>query len=132
MKFLLDTNVCIAVMRGQAAAVSRLSARAPGECAVSAVTAYELFTGVAKCREPEREHGKVMRLLSAVHVLPFDDAAARCAALVRAELEAAGQVCGPYDLLLAGHALALGLTLVTNNVRELSRISGLRIEDWLG
>ena len=73
MKFLLDTNVCIAVMRGQAAAVSRLSARAPGECAVSAVTAYELFTGVAKCREPEREHGKVMRLLSAVHVLRSEE-----------------------------------------------------------
>ena len=53
-------------------------------------------------------------------------------ALVRAELEAAGQVCGPYDLLLAGHALALGLTLVTNNVREFSRVSGLGIEDWLG
>ena len=98
---------------------------------MSAVTACELFTGVAKCREPECEHGKVMRLLSAVHVLPFDDAAARRAALVRAELEAAGQVCGPYDLLLAGHALALGLTLVTNNVREFSRVSGLGIEDWL-
>ena len=73
-------------MRGQAAAVSRLSARAPGECAVSAVTAYELFTGVAKCREPGREHGKVMRLLSVVHVLPFDD-----------------------EMLLAGYAPALGL-----------------------
>ncbi len=67
MKFLLDTNVFIAVMRGQAAAVSRLSARAPGECAVSAVTAYELFTGVAKCREPEGEHTKVLRLFSAAH-----------------------------------------------------------------
>ena len=98
---------------------------------MSAVTAYELFTGVAKCREPEREHGKVVRLLSSVRVLPFDDAAARRAALVRAELEATGQVCGPYDLLLAGHALALGLTLVTNNVREFSRVSGLVIEDWL-
>ena len=73
-----------------------------------------------------------MRLLSAVHVLPFDDAAARRTALVRAELEAAVQVCGPTDLLLAGHALALGLTLVTNNVRELSRVSELGIEDWLG
>jgi len=118
-------------MRGRAAAVSRLSARAPGECAVSAVTAYQLLTGVAKCREPGRQHGKVMRLLSAVHVVPFDDTAARRAALVRAELEAAGQVCGPYDLLLAGHAPALGLTLVANNVREFSRVSGLGIEDWL-
>ena len=56
----------------------------------------------------------------------------RSSALLRAELESAGQVCGPYDLLLAGHALALGLTLVTNNVREFSRVSGLVIEDWLG
>ncbi|MEO6754561.1 MAG: PIN domain-containing protein, partial [Chthoniobacteraceae bacterium] len=86
----------------------------------------------AKVRQAaRREHGKVMRLRSAVHVLPFDDAAARRAVLVRADFEAAGQVCGPYDLLLAGHALALGLTLVTNNVREFSRVSGLRIEDWM-
>ena len=131
MKFLLDTNICIAAMRGRASAVSRLAAHAPGECAVSSVTAYELFTGVAKCIEPERESAKVTRLLSAVQVLPFDETAARRAASVRAELEAAGNVCGPYDLLLAGHALALGLTLATNNVREFSRVGGLVVEDWL-
>ncbi len=131
MKFLLDTNVCIAVMRGQAAAVSQLSARVPGECGVSAVTAYELFTGVAKCREPERERAKVVRLLSPMRVLPFEEQAARRAALVRADLEGRGQTLGPYDLLLAGHALALGLTLVTNNTREFSRVNGLVIEDWL-
>lgn len=131
MKVLLDTNVCIAAMRGHASAVRRLAARAPGECAVSAVTAYELFTGVAKCREPERERAKVVRLLSMVQMLSFDEAAALRAGTVRAELEAAGNVCGPYDLLLAGHALALGLTLATNNVREFSRVSGLVVEDWL-
>ena len=64
-------------------------------------------------------------------MLPFDETAARRAASVRAELEAAGNVCGPYDLLLAGHALALGLTLATNNVREFSRVGGLVVEDWL-
>ncbi|MEI7820932.1 MAG: PIN domain-containing protein [Verrucomicrobiota bacterium] len=132
MKFLLDTNVCIAVMRGQASAVSRLKAKTPGDCVVSAVTAYELFTGIAKCREPERERTKVTRLLSAVQVLPFDEPAAQRAGNVRAELEAIGKVCGPYDLLLAGHALALGLTLITNNVREFSRVSGLVIENWVG
>lgn len=131
MKVLLDTNVCIAAMRGHASAVHRLAAHTPGECAVSAVTAYELFTGVAKCREPERERAKVARLLATVPVLPFDEAAALRAATVRAELEAAGNVCGPYDLLLAGHALALGLTLATNNLREFSRVSGLVVEDWL-
>jgi len=81
---------------------------------------------------PERERAKVTRLLSALRVLPFDEVSARRAATVRAELEAAGQTCGPYDLLLTGHALALGLTLITNNVREFSRVSGLVIEDWIG
>ena len=132
MKVLLDTNVCIAVMRGQDSAVSKLATHAPGDCAVSSVTAYELFTGIEKCREPERERAKVTRLLSALQVLPFDEASARRAASVRAALEAAGQTCGPYDLLLAGHALALGLTLITNNVREFSRVSGLVIENWVG
>ena len=132
MKFLLDTNVCIAVMRGQDSVVSKLEAHAPGDCAVSSVTAYELFTGIEKCQEPERERAKVTRLLSALQVLPFDEVAARRAASVRAALEAVGQACGSYDLLLAGHALALGLTLITNNVREFSRVSGLAIENWVG
>ena len=131
MKFLLDTNVCIAAMRGQVPAVSKLAAHAPGDCAVSSVTAYELFTGIEKCREPERERAKVTRLLSVLQVLPFDEAAARRAGKVRAELEVVGKVCGPYDLLIAGHALALGLTLITNNVDEFSRVSGLAIENWV-
>lgn len=131
MKFLLDTNTCIAVMRGHAGAVRRLGAHEPGDCAVSVVTAYELFTGVAKCREPERERAKVGRLLSFVPVLPFDESAAKRAASVRATLEFAGNVCGPHDLLIAGHALSLGLILVTNNVGEFSRVADLVIEDWL-
>ena len=132
MKFLLDTNVCIAAMRGEVSAVSKMTAHAPGDCAVSSVTAYELFTGIEKCREPERERAKVARLLSVLQVLPFDETAARRAGKVRAELEAIGKVCGPYDLLIAGHALALGLTLITNNVNEFSRVSGLAIENWVG
>jgi tRNA(fMet)-specific endonuclease VapC len=131
MKVLLDTNICIAVMRGRENAVARLAALAPEDCAISTVTAYELFTGVEKCGEPQRESAKVLRLLTLLQVISFDESAARRAARVRADLERSGKICGPYDLLLAGHALSLGLSLATNNVGEFSRVDGLLVEDWL-
>ena len=131
MKVLLDTNVCIALMRRHVKASARLQAQAPGDCAISTVTMYELFTGVAKCQEPERERGKVRRLLSLMRIAPFDQAAAERAAEVRAALEKTGSTCGPYDLLLAGHALALALPLATHNVREFARVEGLQVDDWL-
>jgi len=131
MKVLPDTNACIAVRCGHERAVARMAGVAPGDCVVSVVTVYELFTGNAKCRESERERAKVLRFLATVRVAAFDDAAARRAAQVRADLETAGKTCGPYDLLLAGHALALGVAIATNNVAEFSRVSGLQVEDWL-
>lgn len=118
-------------MRGHAGAVAALKANVPEACALSAVTLYELSTGIEKCQDPERERGKVERLLMVVRVLPFGEEEARRAAKVRATLEAAGNVCGPYDILIAGHALALGLTVVTNNVGEFARVEGLAVEDWM-
>ena len=129
MKFLLDTNVCIALMRGHGSATARLADCVPGECAVSTVTVYELYTGVAKSREPERERGKVRRLLSLMRIAAFDEAAAERASMVRARLEKAGNVYGPYDLLLAGQALALALPLATHNVGEFARVEGLVIDN---
>ena len=131
MKFMLDTNTCIAVMRGNPMAVARMSGCSPGDCAVSVISVYELFTGVAKCREPGRERTKVVRLLSELRVLRFDTAAAKHAALIRAELERTGRSIGPCDMLLAGHALSLGLRIATNNTGEFIRVSGLMVEDWL-
>lgn len=131
MKALLDTNICIAVMRGNTRATARLNAMSPGDCGVSAVTVYELFTGVEKCQMPERERPKVLRLLSLLHILSFDDAAAQKSAQVRAELERLGKPSGPYDTLLAGHALSLGFVLATNNLSEFQHVSGLSVEDWL-
>ena len=128
---MLDTSVCVAVMRGHAGATARLVGLTPDDCAISSVAAYELFTGLAKCDNPEREQGKVGRLLTAVRMMAFDEAAAEQAARIRAALERDGKVCGPYDLLIAGHALSLGLPLATNNVREFARVGGLLIEDWL-
>jgi tRNA(fMet)-specific endonuclease VapC len=104
MSYLLDTNTCIAVMRQHPIAVQRMSAVPPGDCVVSTVTSYELFTGVEKCAKPAQERSKV--LLKAVHELPFDTSAAAESARIRALLESQGQAIGPYDVLLAGHALA--------------------------
>ena len=130
MQYLLDADTCISAMRGNPHVVQKLSTKQPGECAISTVTAYELYTGVEKCADPARERPKVELLLSTLVQLPFDDAAGQAAARVRAALEAVGRPIGPYDTLLAGQATASRLTLVTSNVAEFSRVAGLTTEDW--
>jgi tRNA(fMet)-specific endonuclease VapC len=131
VKVLLDTNICIAVMRGNEKAVSRLAAMSPGDCGISTIAVFELFVGVGKCANPPLERAKVTRFLSAMSVLSFDESAAIRAGELRAEMERNGNSVGPYDMLLAAHALALGLTFVTHNTTELSRVSGLHLDDWL-
>lgn len=130
MQYLLDTNTCIAIMRNKPAVVSRLASVLPSACSISSVTAYELYTGVEKCTEPVREQSKVTRLLSTVSVVPFDLAAGIEAAQIRAMLESLGQMIGPYDVLLAGHAKATASRLVSHNTSEFSRVPGLLLEDW--
>lgn len=130
MRYLLDTNACIEAMRGDAAVVRALSAHPPADLGVSSGTCYELFAGVEKCANRARERAKVEKLLATVGQFPFDLAAASLAARIRADLEARGEMIGPYDVLLAGHAISLGLTLVTANTREFSRVVGLPVENW--
>ena len=131
MGYLLDTDICIALLRGKPKAASRLAAVPPNLCAISSISVYELCTGIEKCRQPERERQKVVQLLSSLRVIEFDRGAAERAAVVRAQLELAGTPIGPCDTLLAGHALAQGLLLVTANVGEFSRVAGLSVENWL-
>jgi len=130
MTHLLDTDTCIGVLRQRAGMVQRLKQMAPRDCAVSMVTVYELFCGVLKAQDPAKERQKVERFISAVIELPLDRASAEAAAKVRAELERQGNLIGPYDLLIAGRALANGLTLVSNNVREFQRVNGLSLQSW--
>src|SRR6267142_1528825 len=130
MRYLLDTNTCIAAMRSNRNVVARLQGVSASECAISTITSFELFTGVEKCRNPAAERAKVQLLLGLVAELGFEIGAARAAAIIRAELESKGQTIGPYDLLLAGQAVAAKLILVTNNVKEFGRDSGLAVEDW--
>jgi tRNA(fMet)-specific endonuclease VapC len=129
-RYLLDTNTCIAIMRNHPKAIGRMAAVPPGECAVSTIAAYELYTGVEKSTQPAIERAKVDLLLRTVHQMAFEPAAAKEAARIRALLESQGQLIGPYDVLLAGQALADSLILVTSNTREFSRVPGLNLEDW--
>jgi tRNA(fMet)-specific endonuclease VapC len=85
---------------------------------------------VAKCVNPAKERSKVDLLLSVLSELPFDADAAREAARIRATLESQGSMIGPYDVLLAGHAIAADLTLVTDNTREFTRVARLAVENW--
>jgi tRNA(fMet)-specific endonuclease VapC len=130
MRYLLDTNTCIAAMRNNPQVARRMAAVSPGDCAISTITSYELFTGIEKCANPAKEMAKVNLLLTTVHQLAFETQAAREAGRIRALLESRGQMIGPYDVLLAGHALSTALILVTANTGEFSSVPSLSLEDW--
>ena len=130
MTRLLDTDTCIGVLRQKPGMVQRLSQLPPADVAVSMVTVYELFCGVEKAQDPVKERQKVERFISVIAELPLDRASAQTAARIRAELERQGTPIGPYDLLIAGQALANGFTLVTNNTSEFQRVTGLKLESW--
>jgi tRNA(fMet)-specific endonuclease VapC len=130
MRYLLDTNTCIAAMRQHAGVLAHLQSLSPRDCAISTITSYELFTGVAKCANPAQEQSKVDLLLATMAELPFSADAARETARIRADLESRGVSIGPYDLLLAGQAIAAGLMLVTHNTSEFARVTALSLEDW--
>jgi tRNA(fMet)-specific endonuclease VapC len=127
---LLDTNVCVAVLRGVRGVQRKLQTLSPDDVGVSSVTIYELQAGVERCRDPQAEGRKVAIFLQPLHVLDFDREAAAQAARVRADLVKSGCVIGPYDLLLAGQALSLGIVLVTRNTAEFGRVRGLPLENW--
>jgi tRNA(fMet)-specific endonuclease VapC len=117
-------------MRGNASVVGAMAKIAPSDIAVSSITCYELYTGAEKCVNQVRERSKVDLFLSVVQRVVFDCAAASLAAQLRAELESRGEMIGPYDILIAGHAQSLGLTMVTGNTREFARVAGLVLVNW--
>ncbi|EFI33181.1 PilT protein domain protein [Desulfonatronospira thiodismutans ASO3-1] len=128
--YLLDTNTVIYFFKGQGRVPERLLAIAPGETTVSSITVYEIETGIAKSRQPERLRSNLDQFLSMVVVLPFQTHEAKRAARIRADLEESGMPIGPYDILIAATAVANARILVTRNVREFSRVQGLMVENW--
>jgi len=128
---MLDTNLCIRVLRDRPASVrTRFNENSEG-LSISTVVLTELLHGAAKSARPGDNRRAVDEFAGRLTVLPFDDAAADHAAEIRAVLERKGLPIGAYDLLIAGHARSQGLTLITGNLGEFRRVDGLRCEDWL-
>ncbi len=131
LRYMLDTNLCIRVLRDRPSFVrERFNLEADGLC-ISTIVLSELLHGAAKSARPIHNRGEVERFTARLEVLPFDPAAAEHAADIRADLERRGMAIGGYDLLIAGHARAMGLVVVTGNLGEFGRVAGLRCEDWL-
>ena len=129
--YLLDTNACIRVLNGTSRPlITRLRSRAPSEIRVSSVTRAELLYGARRSARVSDNLRLLASFFAPLVSLPFDDACAEEYGALRATLAAAGRPIGPNDLLIAATALAHDLTLVTHNLREFSRIAGLKIEDW--
>lgn len=128
MKYLLDTNAVIALLKGHPGFLARLRRHRPADFAMPSIVMHELFYGAYKGRQVARNLERVQALQ--FQVLDFDREDAQRAGELRALLSAAGTPIGPYDVLIAGQAWARGLTLVTHNMREFRRIAHIRIEDW--
>ena len=132
MRYLLDTNTCIYIIKRSPEQVMRRFKRLRvGDVGVSAITVCELQFGVSNSSQPERNQRALTEFLGPLEVLDFPAAAAAAYGEIRAHLQRAGKPIGSYDLLLAAHALHENLTLVTNNLREFARVPDLRTENWL-
>jgi tRNA(fMet)-specific endonuclease VapC len=131
MKFLLDTNIFIALIkRKPVQTIARLSDLSVGDIGLSSITLAELQYGVVKSGQPERNRQALEEFLLPLEIAAFDRKAADIYGIVRAGLEKAGTPIGPLDTMIAAHALSLEATLVTNNTREFCRIPALKIDDW--
>ena len=130
LKYLLDTNLCIRVLRDRPQGLrERFNAEASG-LSVSSIVLYELLYGAAKSARPVENRRQVEAFAARLEVLDFDADAAAHAGEIRAELEREGKPIGSYDVLIAGHARSRGLIVVTGNLAEFRRVDGLRCEDW--
>jgi tRNA(fMet)-specific endonuclease VapC len=131
LRYLLDTNLCIRVLRDRPQSVrERFNAEAEG-LSISTIVLTELLHGAAKSARPVENRTAVERFAARLEVLAFDADAAAHAGDIKATLERHGRSIGGYDVLIAGHARSRGLIVVTGNLGEFERVGGLRCEDWL-
>lgn len=129
MIYLLDSDICVEVLRRRKPAASRVEGHSPADLAISTMTEAELEYGVRRHPHPDRARARLDRFLAApIEVVPFDRTAAPIHARVRDTLRA--QPLGPHDLIIASVALAHGLILVTHNTSEFERVPGLTVDDW--
>lgn len=132
MKFLLDTNVCIDVLRGRPEVVARFREHSPTDLAVSVMTVFELVQGAGRAPLQHRaiEDRKVSALVAAIQTVEFDRNCARIAGNINAGLLNNGTPVGIMDVFIAATALIMDVPVVTNNTRDFSKIQGLEVIDW--
>jgi tRNA(fMet)-specific endonuclease VapC len=127
---LLDTNICIYAMKSRDLELSRRLTTLQGKCAVSDVSMFELYSGVDGYAVPNQRLAIIESFTARISVLPFTTATARIAGPLRYKLKTSGEIIGAYDILIAATAMSHNLILMTNNVREFKRVSGLKMEKW--
>ena len=131
MRYMLDTNICIYLIKHKPEKVfQKLQTIHPEDVCISSVTYAELVHGVEKSAAVEKNRLALSMLLANIEILDFDAVAANCYGKIRADLEKKGTPIGPLDMMIAGHAQSLGYTVVTNNVKEFSRVAALKMENW--
>ncbi len=131
LKYMLDTNIVVYTIKNRPAQVRKIFKQHENQMCISAVTKGELIYGAERSSRPERNLIDIEGLMARLEVAPFEDHASEHFGQLRAELYRIGQPIGPYDMMIAGHARAMGLILVTNNMKEFERVPGLRVENWV-
>lgn len=129
MKYLLDTNVLVGILNADERLLTQLSQNNESDFAISSVVLFELYYGAYKSQRTDQNLAKIKLL--PFDILQFNQNDADIAGKIRADLERKGTPIGAYDTLIAGQALARGLTLITHNVREFERVPNLKLADWL-
>jgi tRNA(fMet)-specific endonuclease VapC len=128
--YLLDSNILIYLLKGQGQVKQHLQAKSPQHIKVPAPALFELEYGTAKSLRPQLQRQFIDTVVLKFDILPLDYPSAKAAGILRGGLEGKGQLIGPYDLLIAGIAIANDLTVITRNTLEFARLAGLRVENW--
>jgi len=130
VKWMLDTDTCIAIIKKHPVALKKLRGKSIGQVGISSITLGELTFGAAQSSRPKDAHDALDEFLLALEVSAFEERAAMRYGDIRASLERRGRPIGPLDTLIGSHAHVTDVILVTHNTREFSQIEGLRLEDW--
>jgi tRNA(fMet)-specific endonuclease VapC len=131
MQYMLDTNICIYIIkRKPQAVIERFLQTEISKIGISSITLSELLFGVSKSSKPDQNKIALAQFIAPLEIMPYDDQAAHCYGDIRAYLERQGKPIGSLDMLIAAHALSINSTLVTNNQKDFIRVPNLKIDNW--
>ena len=131
MRYMLDTNACIFLMKGNAEILRNYLSNKSFGIAISSITVAELYYGVFNSEHVKKNGTNLTNFLIGLHIVEFDSGSAMEYGRIRADLRKKGSLIGQMDMLIAAHAKSRSLTLITNNIDEFKRVEGLEFEDWM-